>query len=597
MPSILEKHPELEQFPQALRDLNQWVCYRLETRDDKTTKPPYVADGSGRLANKTNPADWRSFTEATSQDAGTYNGIGFCLTPGGGVTFLDLDHCVDPVSGEIADWALQLTREFPSYWETSPSQSGLHCWCWGTIPDNGKMGSLEMYGSGAYGTVTGLHLPSSPGTLTSLELLPIHTRMRAGEFKFPAAPVLPSFSSVEPDQLSVTDNYEKLKIGAWEECRSPRYLTVSEADFGLIAFLAQKFSTEEEIDRAARETKMLRPKWDERRGETTWLRCSIRELLKKEGKVAAPPITVHGPADIPDVRELSSTPSRCIVDGLFPEGQLIVIAGEPGSGKSWLAMMLAKALTSGTEFLGREVIPSPVVYLDRENPLTTIRERMVALFEDAEESYKHWGLWLPDEPPLVGSSRYRAFATAGSVLVFDSLVRFHSAEENSPTEMAKVMAALRQLQAAGATIIVIHHRDKKNVAAYRGTVEIMAGADVLYTFSREAEEDLRTLKLAKARSALDTEVTFRVDFDQPALTVTENTKVTRRRDHCAAITTILRNSRNPVQQSEIVRQMAAQGISRAVTRRYLDSQEGNLWSSSGGGRGNPKVYFERLKLR
>jgi hypothetical protein len=595
--TLLEKHPELFQFPQELRNLNQWVCYRLETRDDKTTKPPYVADGSSRLADKTNPADWRSFTEATSQDAAVYSGAGFCLALGGGVTFLDLDHCVDPVSGEIADWALQLTREFPSYWETSPSQNGLHCWCWGTIPDNGKSGSLEMYGSGAYGTVTGLHLPSSPLTLASLELLPLHMRMRGGEFRIPDVSVSPLLSSVEPSTGRVTDNRTLLQEGRWEECQSPRYPSPSEADYALLSFLAQELSTEEEIDAAARATGMLRPKWDEPRGETTYLRYEIRKLLASKGKVAAPPITVHGPADIPDPREIESAPIKFLVDGLIPAEQVTLIAGAPGVGKSWLAMMLCTALLRGEDFLGRDVIRTEnIVYCDRENPLAVIKERMQSLFRDEEMSFKHWGLWLEDQPPDFSSSRYLDFAK-GAVLVFDSFTRFHGSKENDNSEMARVMAYLRRLQARGATVLCLHHRDKKMEAGYRGATEILAGCDTLYSLSREPQADLLTLRLIKSRSALDSEITFRCDWDAPSMTATENTKVTRRRDHCDLISAILRSSQDPVQQSVIVERMAAQGVSGTATRRYLDAMEGSLWISRGAGRGFPKTYQERLKFR
>jgi hypothetical protein len=119
----------------------------------------------------------------------------------------------------------------------------------------------------------------------------------------------------------------------------------------------------------------------------------------------------------------------------------------------------------------------------------------------------------------------------------------------------------------------------------------------LYSLSREPQADLLTLRLIKSRSALDSEITFRCDWDAPSMTATENTKVTRRRDHCDLISAILRSSQDPVQQSVIVERMAAQGVSGTATRRYLDAMEGSLWISRGAGRGFPKTYQERLKFR
>lgn len=277
---------------------------------------------------------------------------------------------------------------------------------------------------------------------------------------------------------------------------------------------------------------------------------------------------------------------------------MTLVAGEPAVGKTFLGMGLAAALMRGTSFLGREVIRREhVVYCDRENPLAVVKERMLSFYRDGEQAHKHWGLWLPDQPPDFSSSRYAEFARVPDmVLIFDSLTRFHGSKENDNSEMSRVMAYLRRLQSLGATVVVLHHRDKKMESGYRGGTEILAGCDTLYSLSREPQEDLRTLKLIKSRSALDAEITFRIDWDVPSMTVTDNVKVNRRRDHCALISEILRGQ-DGVQERTIIDQMQAHGISRTQTRRYLDAHTGSLWSSSGGGRGVPRVYRERVVIR
>jgi hypothetical protein len=284
------------------------------------------------------------------------------------------------------------------------------------------------------------------------------------------------------------------------------------------------------------------------------------------------------------------------VEGLIPLGQITLFAGEPSSGKTWLGMLVGKSLANGEMFLGRSVIRCDnVIYFDRENPLSVVTERMHSIFGDQAVNYHHWGLWVHgDEPPPFGSARYEQFAMPGNVLIFDSLARFHTADENSPTEMARVFAQLRKLQALGATVIVFHHRDKKLESGYRGTAEIAAGCDVMYSLSREKQDDLRTLKLIKSRCALDSEITFRVDWDAPSIVPTENVAVMKRRNQCALISGILHGHPEGVQQVEIIRQMESHGISRAQTQRYLDSHQGSLWISNGGGRGVAKKYYERV---
>src|SRR5439155_25835281 len=58
-------------------------------------------------------------------------------------------------------------------------------------------------------------------------------------------------------------------------------------------------------------------------------------------------------------------------------------------------------------------------------------------------------------------------------MVFDSLLRFHSADENSATEMKVAMGCLRDLVTAGATVVVLHHRSKSETSTYRGSSDIL----------------------------------------------------------------------------------------------------------------------------
>lgn len=66
------------------------------------------------------------------------------------------------------------------------------------------------------------------------------------------------------------------------------------------------------------------------------------------------------------------------------------------------------------------------------------------------------------------------------LIVFDSLVRFHAADENSASEMRNVMAHLRRLADVGATVLVLHHRSKTEANKYRGSSDILAAVDMVY---------------------------------------------------------------------------------------------------------------------
>src|SRR5215217_1634906 len=83
-------------IPEELRGRRQWVCWKLEKREDKPTKIPYIAGGVGR-ASSTDSRTWRSFEEAVQAlKTGRYNGIGFVFSSGDPFAGIDLDNCRDP---------------------------------------------------------------------------------------------------------------------------------------------------------------------------------------------------------------------------------------------------------------------------------------------------------------------------------------------------------------------------------------------------------------------------------------------------------------------------------------------------------------------
>src|ERR1019366_7262297 len=115
-----------------------------------------------------------------------------------------------------------------------------------------------------------------------------------------------------------------------------------------------------------------------------------------------------------------------------------------------------------------------------------------------------WGLWCQDEPPMIGDPRLREFAQKGPVLIIDSMIRFHRADENSATEMAPVMAFLRELATVGASVVVLHHKSKSETSSYRGSTDIVAGADAAFALSRR--DGLLELRTIKNRFAAETTV-------------------------------------------------------------------------------------------
>jgi putative DNA primase/helicase len=151
--------PSIENIPARLTERPQWVCWKLEERDDKMTKVPYTP-GTLRKASSTDLMTWRSFSdalEAYERSEPPYDGIGFCFCSADPFAGIDLDDCRDPETGVVEEWAQKLIDSVQEgYVEASPSGTGIHIILEGVVRGGAvKKGLIEMYSQTRFFTVTG----------------------------------------------------------------------------------------------------------------------------------------------------------------------------------------------------------------------------------------------------------------------------------------------------------------------------------------------------------------------------------------------------------------------------------------------------------
>ncbi|MCX7424166.1 MAG: PriCT-2 domain-containing protein [Planctomycetia bacterium] len=150
-----------ENVPEDLRSINRWLGWRWEEiRPGKWTKPPYSIH-TGQKCDKTDPSSWCSFDEAiAAHRSGRFDGVGFCFTEDDDLAGVDLDDCVDPVTGELNDQAKWIVAMLDSYSEISPSGEGVKIFLRAKFNSNKadhKKG-IEVCQSGSYFCVTGRRL-------------------------------------------------------------------------------------------------------------------------------------------------------------------------------------------------------------------------------------------------------------------------------------------------------------------------------------------------------------------------------------------------------------------------------------------------------
>ena len=173
--------PAFAAIPVELVQLDQWVLWRYELRKDKWTKVPKRTNGLN--ASSTDSGSWATLANvqrAYMTRPGEFDGVGFVTSIGDTTVLCDLDHVLDPVSGEVVPWAqriLEAAEREGAYIEQSPSGTGFHVIGHGDQGFDGqKRNDAELYCQDRFFTITGLGVTRDPraqlGTLTdTLELV------------------------------------------------------------------------------------------------------------------------------------------------------------------------------------------------------------------------------------------------------------------------------------------------------------------------------------------------------------------------------------------------------------------------------------------
>ncbi|MFE6156259.1 hypothetical protein [Streptomyces sp. NPDC057889] len=126
-------------------------------------------------ASSTNARTWSTYKNATESVAGV--GLGFVLSDVDDVVCLDLDHCLNPLTGRLAPWAAAVVRDAgATYVEVSPSGDGLHIWGRADVRHGRKLRrpdgtAVEIYGTGRYIAMTGRRFEGVPSTLADISAL------------------------------------------------------------------------------------------------------------------------------------------------------------------------------------------------------------------------------------------------------------------------------------------------------------------------------------------------------------------------------------------------------------------------------------------
>lgn len=200
-----------------------------------------------------------------------------------------------------------------------------------------------------------------------------------------------------------------------------------------------------------------------------------------------------------------------LIDDILPREGLACLFGQSGVGKSFLSLDIAAALGIGKQWFTRELYPSTVHYISLEGE-KGIRRRTKA-WEQVNKMpfpslvsfiFDHFSLLKNDEIESLAELINRDSSMDDKpLIVIDTLNRATAgADENSSSDMGKILAGVSLLQSmTGGLILLIHHSGKDESRGMRGHSSLFAAMDTVIEVSKSGNR--KWWKLAKSKDGRD----------------------------------------------------------------------------------------------
>ena len=281
-----------QNIPKELRNLKQWGLFHLKYLPErhKNTKLPLNAY-DGTLGKSNDPSTWAEFDTALRALDKFDNADGLAFYFANGYVGLDIDNINNDLQDYLAGAPETLVSKFKkftndTYMEVSQSGKGIHAIFKGKIPGKRRRkANYEMYESGRFFALTGNTIgPNKIQSLNQSEMKKLY------EFLFGKDKIvnISSFQDQPINDLSVSEIINRMLTsakgqrdklfmqGGWEKL----YTSHSEADLAFandLAFWTGK--NFQKMDTIFRNSSLMRDKWDEKRGATTYGIATLNKAI------------------------------------------------------------------------------------------------------------------------------------------------------------------------------------------------------------------------------------------------------------------------------------------------------------------------------
>ncbi|CAB4187886.1 AAA domain containing protein [uncultured Caudovirales phage] len=204
----------------------------------------------------------------------------------------------------------------------------------------------------------------------------------------------------------------------------------------------------------------------------------------------------------------NAKPRDYYLKGVISPNEMSVLYGEPGCGKSFFALYLARAIAQKRDILGRRVKQAPVLFMALEG-ISGFEKRLIAQISKqggtSNFTYIAQPINLFSDEKQCSDVVEAAKKTKAGLIIIDTLNRAMGAgSENAPEDMGKFIQNIDEIRAAcGAHVMIIHHSGKDASKGMRGHSALLGAADVAIEVTKDTNSKARIAKILKAKDDVD----------------------------------------------------------------------------------------------
>jgi archaellum biogenesis ATPase FlaH len=207
------------------------------------------------------------------------------------------------------------------------------------------------------------------------------------------------------------------------------------------------------------------------------------------------------------------------VKGLITRGSLVVVAGAPGSKKTFCLQNLAACVADGKPWLGLKTTQGNVLLIDSESGERRLNFRLSRILkgenccEDIPLKYISSKRIDLQNPSDTDGLREIIQGEGIDLIIIDSLIGvIPNADENRGTDMADVMTILGTIaEETDTTIILIHHTNKKGFGM--GSIRIESFCDLYMMVTSNRNSPIIKFQSIKCRDFEPFEMYAQIHFE------------------------------------------------------------------------------------